>query len=87
MQWLNENLYDTYSLIGETADGVVKLSLLHPNGEKIIRIKYMRQPDLDNATSDDIKQHFSGIIAKIKAKSKEQLEIYILNRRGIDKRD
>lgn len=83
MQWLDEKLHDPYSLVGEVTGNVAKLSIVHPGGEKIVRTKYMQQPDIDNATSDDIRIYFSKIIGKLRMKTKEQLDIYILNDRDI----
>jgi len=75
MQWINEQLIGEYVLSGDAIDGTVRLIIHFPGGEKILRVKHMTQSDLNDATVDDIRRHFSRIVDKIKAKSEDQLKL------------
>ena len=75
MEWINENLFDDYDLIGDIDDHVVRLIITHPNGTKIVRTKHMAQIDIDNSDLDDIRRHFSRMIGKIQSMTLEQLQL------------
>jgi hypothetical protein len=75
MQWISENLVGGYELVGDVEDQIVRLAVKHSGGEKTIKVKHMSQNDINEATTDDFRRHFSRIIDKIRAKTPEQLEL------------
>jgi hypothetical protein len=75
MEWLNNELYDGYRLIGDISGPVVRLFIRHPFGDKLLVVKHMPQSDLDNANLEDIRQHFSRHIHKMKSKTLSQVKL------------
>jgi len=75
MEWIKENLCNGYELFGDVEDNAVRLFIIHPKGQKLIRMKHMTQNDLDSADLDDIRRHFSRLINNIQLKTLEQLQL------------
>ena len=75
MEWIKEDLYDGYELFGDVEDNAVRLFIIHPNGQKLIRVKHMTQNDIDNSNLDDIRRHFARLISNIQSKTLEQLQL------------
>lgn len=75
MEWIKENLYDGYELLGDIEGNAVRLLIVHPKGQKLVRVKHMTQNDIDNSDLDDIRRHFARLIDNIQSKTLEQLQL------------
>lgn len=76
MEWINKKLFDNYELIGDIDGHVVRLSICHPKGIKLVKEKHMTQIDFDNCDLDNIRQYFSRQISSIQLMTIEQIQIY-----------